>query len=109
MSERANAFANLEDLSDFGVKPTKDKPDAKIIDKLAEVASFPSRSPLQVTATQSGVRQAQRRHVTGRNRQINIKATEHTINQLYSIADRLNLPLGAVLELALNALDSQKV
>lgn len=31
---------------------------------------------------------------TGRNRQINIKATEDTIGELYRIVDDLNLPLG---------------
>ncbi|WP_434403960.1 hypothetical protein [Sphingobium sp. DN12] len=49
-----------------------------------------------------------RRHVTGRNRQINIKATEETISELYRIADAMNLPLGAVLEQALAALDHQR-
>jgi len=45
--------------------------------------------------------------VTGRNRQINIKATEETIDTLYRVADDLGLPLGAVLEQALAALEAQ--
>jgi hypothetical protein len=46
--------------------------------------------------------------VTGRNRQINIKATEETITELYRIADAMNLPLGAVLDQALAALEQQR-
>ncbi|BBD03658.1 hypothetical protein YGS_C4P0002 (plasmid) [Sphingobium sp. YG1] len=46
--------------------------------------------------------------MTGRNRQINIKATEETIIELYRIADAMNLPLGAVLEQALVALERQR-
>lgn len=49
----------------------------------------------------------QRRHVTGRNRQINIKATEETIAALYRFADDLELPLDAVLERALATLEEQ--
>lgn len=46
-------------------------------------------------------------HTTGRNRQINIKATEEVISALYTIADDMNLPLGAVLEQALAALNEK--
>ncbi|WIW91131.1 hypothetical protein K3M67_21465 (plasmid) [Sphingobium sp. V4] len=46
--------------------------------------------------------------MTGRNRQINIKATEETIARLYTVADALGLPLGAVLEQALEALALDK-
>ncbi len=49
-----------------------------------------------------------RRYTTGRNRQINIKPTEDTIGELYRMADDLNLPLGAVLEQALAALEEKR-
>lgn len=101
MNERTNPFA---DLSDFDVKQAKPKPDSEIIDRLAEEASFPSRSPQPAAGASSPVRQPQRRYVTGRNKQINIKATDDTINRLYSVADRLDLPLGAVLDQAIKAL-----
>lgn len=67
-----------------------------------QTARASSPAPVQ-TATPSSPRQPRRR-TTGRNRQINIKATEDTIEELYRIADTLDLPLGAVLERALEAL-----
>ncbi|WP_420146229.1 hypothetical protein [Sphingobium sp.] len=124
---RANPFGDLDDFgSDNGAKPVP----ADAIEKIAQSSGFPSRkagaakadetanwtgetaspSPAPATPTVAAsqpVRQP-RRHVTGRNRQINIKATEETIEELYRIADAMNLPLGAVLEHALAALDRQR-
>lgn len=120
---RANPFGDLDDFgSDHAAKPVP----ADAIDKIAQSSGFPSRkasaalpsdkteatsetaspSPTPTAASQL-VRQP-RRHVTGRNRQINIKATEDTIEELYRIADAMNLPLGAVLEQALAALDRER-
>lgn len=124
---RVNPFGDLDDFgSDNGAKPVP----ADAIEKIAQSSGFPSRkagvakadetaswtgetaspspapAPPTVAALQP-VRQP-RRHVTGRNRQINIKATEETIEELYRIADAMNLPLGAVLEQALAALDRQR-
>ena len=109
---RANPFG---DLGDFAAQPSARPVAPEEIDQLAEVSGFPSRkaqgaskgtggekAPLPAPARQP------RRHVTGRNRQINIKATEETIAELYRIADDLNLPLGAVLEQALEALDEKR-
>ncbi|WP_371423950.1 hypothetical protein [Tardiphaga sp.] len=103
MNERANPFADLSSLSDFDVKPSKPKPDTRIIDQLANEAEFPSRSP-QSISTQPESRSSPRRYMTGRNKQINVKATEQTIAKFYGIADQLNKPMGAVLEMALDAL-----
>ena len=124
---RANPFGDLDDFgSDNSAKPVP----ADAIEKIAQSSGFPSRkagaakagetaretgetaspSPAPVTSSAVAprpVRQA-RRHVTGRNRQINIKATEETIEELYRIADAMNLPLGAVLELALAALKREQ-
>lgn len=96
------------------------------IDKIAEASGFPSRKAAAQAVTTakkapatkalqpasaktpvptSTARQPRRR-TTGCNQQINIKATEETIVRLYSIADKLDLPLGAVLERALEALAS---
>ena len=47
----------------------------------------------------------QRRYTTGRNQQINVKATAETIARFYRIADEMNVPLGEVLSRALDALD----
>ncbi|MGA1809520.1 hypothetical protein VHN57_20660 [Sphingobium sp. WW5] len=112
---RANPFGDLDDFgSDNVAKPVP----AAAIEKIAESSGFPSRkaaaplvsetrSETVETAAPSPARQP-RRHVTGRNRQINIKATEETITELYRIADDMGLPLGAVLEQALAALDRQR-
>jgi len=48
----------------------------------------------------------QRRHVTGRNVQINIKAKQETVDHLIAIADRRGWVLGEVLENALAALEA---
>ena len=115
---RANPFGDLDDFaSDNATKPVP----SETIEKIAESSGFPSRkaatAPVRETTNEKvetpvptpalpPARQP-RRHVTGRNRQINIKATEETITELYRIADAINLPLGAVLEQALAALAAQ--
>ncbi|KAA9011204.1 stability/partitioning determinant [Sphingobium limneticum] len=120
---RANPFGDLDDFgSDHAAKPVP----AETIDKIAQSSGFPSRKAAAAapheTASQTGetappspapspvppAARQPRRHVTGRNRQINIKATEETITELYRIADAMNLPLGAVLEQALAALATQR-
>ena len=47
----------------------------------------------------------QRRYRTGRNQQINIKATPQVIERLYKMADAKRVPLGELLEQALDALE----
>ncbi|PJG45167.1 hypothetical protein CAF53_25540 (plasmid) [Sphingobium sp. LB126] len=96
---RANPFG---DLDDFAAESPSRPVAAEAIDQLAQASGFPSRKA-QGAPSPAPVRQP-RRHTTGRNRQINIKATEETIMALYSIADDMGLPLGAVLEQALAAL-----
>lgn len=44
------------------------------------------------------VSRAPRRHITGQNRQINIKASKATIAKVYRIADVSGRPLGAMLK-----------
>lgn len=112
---RANPFSDLDDFaSDGAAKPVP----ADAIETIAKNAGFPSRKAgkADVSETTSETAEtllpspaltpgrAPRRHTTGRNRQINIKATEETIEELYRIADRMGVPLGAVLEQALAAL-----
>lgn len=109
---RANPFG---DLDDFSTPPAPRPVPSEAIDQLAKASGFPSRKthetgpagPAAEGAVAPSVRQ-RRRHVTGRNRQINIKATEETITSFYRIADELGLPLGAVLEQALAALDARR-
>lgn len=108
---RANPFSDLDDfVSDGAAKPVP----ADAIDTIAENAGFPSRKAGKSDAGETRAStvetpspapaRAPRRHTTGRNRQINIKATEETIEELYRIADKMGVPLGAVLERALTAL-----
>ena len=96
---RANPFG---DLDDFAPESPSRPVAAEAIDQLAQASGFPSRKA-QAAPSPAPARQP-RRHTTGRNRQINIKATEETITALYAIADDMGLPLGAVLEQALAAL-----
>jgi hypothetical protein len=49
----------------------------------------------------------QRRHRTGRNQQVNVKATAQTIEHFNRLADELDVPQAEVLERALQALVGQ--
>lgn len=100
MTARVNPF---EDLGDFKPK-TEPKPvQSADIDRLAADNNFPSRQPPRSTASPP----ARRRFTTGRNQQINIKATAETIDRLYRLADRQHVPLGELLDRALDALESK--
>lgn len=105
MTERANPFGDLS-----GFEPTKPKPTSQTtkaaIDQVAAENNFPSRQAAK-PAEHSGPRQ-QRRHRTGRNQQINVKATAETVAQFNRLADELGVPLGEVLERALAALEATK-
>lgn len=114
---RANPFG---DLDDFAPQPAPKPVPAAAIDEIAEASGFPSRKartekgeadktaadPAAPNESPARAR-TPRRRTTGRNRQINIKATEETIEALYRMADDLDLPLGAVLERALEALEEK--
>jgi hypothetical protein len=106
---RANPFGDLNDFApQSGSRPVA----PQAIEELAQASGFPSRKAQEAAApssTPAPLARQPRRHVTGRNRQINIKATEETITTLYRIADTLELPLGAVLEQALAALEAQQL
>ena len=109
---RANPFG---DLDDFAPQNTPKPVPTTAIEEIAQASGFPSRKAQRRPADAEVARVApspvplrRRRRTTGRNRQINIKATEKTIAELYRIADELDLPLGAVLERALEALVTTK-
>lgn len=104
---RTNPFA---DLSDFEAKPATSPATAvepAAIERVAEDNGFPSRQAVRSSKPVAPVRKRGRRYVTGRNQQINIKASAASIQRLYKIADDRHLPLGEVLELALDALEGQ--
>ena len=97
------------DLSAFDTVPVKAALSSHI-DIIAEAEGFPSRpSGRRGSGGQSREEpKRQRRYVTGRNQQLNVKATAETIEKLHKVADELRLPLGAVLDMAIDALIGQR-
>jgi hypothetical protein len=120
-AERVNPF----DLSDFAPEPAKEKKSKPVekaaIDQVAKDNGFPSRQPAKaeteptpmhppqvpLSGTSAAVPEPrqQRRYTTGRNQQINIKAKAETIKRFHDLADAHGVPLGEILERALNALE----
>jgi hypothetical protein len=106
--ERASIFGEDElDVSDF-----KPKPPARVIEHpvtgadqvraVSESVNFRSRDPKPVPAAPQ--RREQRRHRTGRNVQLNIKARVEAIDAFYAITDREKWVLGETFERAVEAL-----
>lgn len=103
-ASRANAFG---DLNDFQPKPAQPRRvQTEQIDKVASDLGFPSRQPSGSRPATSASRRAPRRHTTGRNQQLNVKATPETIARFYRLADQREVVLGELLELALDALEN---
>jgi hypothetical protein len=106
--ERVKPFENLDD---FAPKKAPVKPvEPTQIDQLARESGFPSRQPQTAPAVQTAApvpvaSRPRRRYITGRNQQLNIKATSETVNRFYRLADERNVPLGELLEMALMALE----
>jgi hypothetical protein len=101
---RANPFSDIETLPTFEPKPKAPRPVATDqIEKIAEANGFPSRQAAKPPArARTG-----RRYKTGRNQQINIKATSQVIERLYKMADARGVPLGELLERAIDALEKE--
>lgn len=111
MSERANPFG---DLGDFAPAPAKPKPDPAVIDQVAQTHGFPSRQPSKVDpepqAAALGLETARKelpnlRKSTGRSHQLNIKTTYEAKQRMMELAAEKGVPLGAILEQALEALE----
>jgi hypothetical protein len=103
MNTRVNPFATLADAPIFATKPKPEKPAEKeIAARIADENDFPSR---QATKPPKEPRRKRRVHRTGRNRQFNIKAKSETVERFYKLADERRVPLGELLEQALDALD----
>ncbi|TWG87958.1 hypothetical protein L602_001500000910 [Cupriavidus gilardii J11] len=92
-------------LDEFEVKPRADRPRVapEAIEQIAKENGFVSRDAAKLEAPAR--MQKQRRFKTGRNQQINIKATGATIERFTALADRLQLPSGALLERAVELLE----
>jgi hypothetical protein len=103
MNERASPFANLAELPEFKPKPRREMPSADdAIERIAEEHNFPSR---QAARAPKEPKRKRRIYRTGRNRQLSIKATDATVERFYKLADERKIPLGALLDLALGALE----
>lgn len=102
--DRVNPFGDLNDFKPVKPKEHRPKPVEKaVIDQVAADNGFPSRQAIKPDATPA--LKKQRRYTTGRNQQINIKATAETIERLNVMAERMNVPFGEVLARALSALE----
>ena len=97
MNGRVNPF---ESLDDFGTKSVSNPVEREQIDKIAESEGFPSRQPAKPAAASTPVR-ASNHYTTGRDRQINTKATQETKERLARLAARINRSQAEVLETAL--------
>lgn len=95
----------IGDLNDFKPAAKPAKPVVREhIDKLSTEAGFPSRQ----AAAPAQVVPRTRRYTTGRDKQINIKATAETIARLNRYADENRMPLGEVLRVAMDALEEKR-
>jgi hypothetical protein len=103
--ERASIFG--EDDIDVGAfKPKPAVPPAaspEQVREIAEATQFRSRDPRPAPDPQ-GQRREPRRHRTGRNVQLNIKARAEAVEAFYALADHQNWVLGETFERAVEAL-----
>ncbi len=101
---RANPFADIDEFPSFPTKAPARAPVAREhIDRIADANDFPSRQP--VTAPVVNAPHPRRRFRTGRDRQLNIKATSDVIERFYRMADARHVPFGELLDQALAALE----
>lgn len=102
-TSRANAFG---DLNDFQPKPPQaHRIKDEQIEQDAESLGFPSRQAPAARPAPLVSKRTLRRHTTGRNQQLNVKATPGTIARFYRLADERQVVLEERLERALEALE----
>jgi len=113
-----NARDSLIDISGFNprtaAKPAAQPDQVKAVSETANfVSRDPIRAPLQPAPAARASQEVQRepttreprRHRTGRNIQLNIKARADTIERFYALADRYGWVLGETFERAVAALE----
>lgn len=102
---RHNPLGSLDD-DDEAVPAAAPAPKPMLPKEEAErIAQSFIGSGLRAPVAPAAPARKQRRYTTGRNKQINIKATDETITRLYRLADERGVPLGELLEQALEALE----
>jgi hypothetical protein len=83
----------LDDISDFASAPAKSKPPAAAVRKVSEANGFTgNRAPAPAKQP------VQRRHRTGRNVQLNIKASRATIDAFIALSEAEGWVLGETLD-----------
>lgn len=105
-AKRAGVFDSEDNLDVSGFAPksvdsTAVRPEQ--IRAVSESAQFQSREPQRHPPIDSTKREP-RRHRTGRNMQLNIKARTEAINSFYAITDQQGWVLGETFEHAIEAL-----
>jgi len=110
MSDEGRIKIHFDDeLENFNLDQIKKKNTQKVpkpknnIEKLSADAGFKSRR----FESEPKPKKNQRRHRTGRNAQINIKATPETIEKFVKIADRHNWVLGEALAKAVELMEQE--
>ena len=96
------------DLTGFEPKKARAERPAESPEKvraLSEANHFPSRAPARPQPPESPPLRRGRR--TGRNMQLNIKATQDTVDLFYRLTDSQGWVLGETLERALEALERE--
>ena len=103
MTERVDPFAGVGGPPAFATRPRKEKPFANdAIERIAEKHNFPSREARKAPTTQ---KRKPRTYRTGRNCNLNLKATSETIERYHKLAEERGVTNARLLELALDALE----
>ena len=112
MTNRASIFDEGadQDLDLTGFEPKKARPprpaeSPEKVRALSEANHFPSRAPARPQPPGNTTLRRGRR--TGRNMQLNIKATQDTVDLFYRLSDAQGWVLGETLERALEALERE--
>jgi hypothetical protein len=96
------------DLSGFAPTPSH-RPDVAAIRRVAEPLGFVDREggAASPAAAVQAPRTGQRRHRTGRNKNLSLKVTEEAMQKFYSIVDQQGWVLGEAFAQAVDALEAR--
>ncbi|MCZ2135874.1 MAG: hypothetical protein LC098_10680 [Burkholderiales bacterium] len=106
------ARVNPLDLGDFAPKPVETKAPAvkEVVATVADAHGFPSRQapkPRADKASTTPKEDRRSRRKTGRDKQVNVKMTPATYEQMDRMSrERDNMPFGELVRIALAALES---